>query len=66
MATLFHPRLDMLPKPQQNLWPELAQTPRDFALYGGTAIALRLGHRQSVDCDFFRGNPGHEAITPQS
>ncbi|MDF1482816.1 nucleotidyl transferase AbiEii/AbiGii toxin family protein [Extensimonas sp. H3M7-6] len=25
-----------------------------FALYGGTAIALRLGHRQSVDFDFFQ------------
>jgi hypothetical protein len=24
-----------------------------FALYGGTAIALRLGHRPSVDFDFF-------------
>ncbi len=24
-----------------------------FALYGGTAIALRLGHRTSVDFDFF-------------
>jgi hypothetical protein len=24
-----------------------------FVLYGGTAIALRLGHRQSVDFDFF-------------
>jgi hypothetical protein len=24
-----------------------------FALYGGTAIALRLGHRASVDFDFF-------------
>jgi len=25
-----------------------------FLLYGGTAIALRLGHRVSVDFDFFR------------
>lgn len=24
-----------------------------FVLYGGTAIALRLGHRQSMDFDFF-------------
>ena len=26
-----------------------------FTLYGGTAIALRLGHRKSVDFDFFTG-----------
>jgi len=28
-----------------------------FVLYGGTAIALRLGHRQSVDFDFFTDRP---------
>ncbi|MFZ3026235.1 MAG: nucleotidyl transferase AbiEii/AbiGii toxin family protein [Rhodoferax sp.] len=28
-----------------------------FALYGGTAIALRLGHRTSVDFDFFSEQP---------
>lgn len=27
--------------------------PRDFVLYGGTALALRLGHRESIDFDFF-------------
>ncbi len=47
------PRLDVLPRPQQLLWPELVSTPKHFVLYGGTAIALRLGHRQSVDFDFF-------------
>ncbi len=39
------------------LWSELASTPEHFILYGGTAIALRLGHRQSVDFDFF--SPAH-------
>lgn len=29
----------------------------DFTLYGGTAIALRLGHRQSLDFDFFAQTP---------
>ena len=53
MPTVFRPRLDILPSAQQRLWPELSQTPSDFTLYGGTAIALRLGHRQSVDFDFF-------------
>lgn len=28
-----------------------------FVLYGGTAIALRLGHRVSVDFDFFSDQP---------
>src|ERR1700679_4084601 len=53
MANAFSPRLDILPAAQKNLWPDLAQTPSHFTLYGGTAIALRLGHRQSVDFDFF-------------
>jgi hypothetical protein len=53
MLKVFVPRLDILPDAQKRLWPELAQTPDDFTLYGGTAIALRLGHRPSVDFDFF-------------
>ncbi|MGI8967377.1 MAG: nucleotidyl transferase AbiEii/AbiGii toxin family protein [Limisphaerales bacterium] len=27
--------------------------PRHFVLYGGTSLALRLGHRTSFDFDFF-------------
>ena len=54
---MFTPRLDILPDPQQRLWPELASTPHAFTLYGGTAIALRLGHRFSVDFDFFSTQP---------
>jgi hypothetical protein len=53
----FKPRLDSLPPAQQRLWPELSQTPDEFTLYGGTAIALRLGHRASVDFDFFSSRP---------
>ncbi len=53
MSKVFVPRLDTLPDAQQRLWPELAQTPENFTLYGGTAIALHLGHRQSFDFDFF-------------
>jgi hypothetical protein len=49
----FTPQLSILPPPQQALWPELSATPEPFVLYGGTAIALRLGHRESVDFDFF-------------
>lgn len=53
MAKPFTPRFDALPVAQQRLWPELAQTPSHFILYGGIAIALHLGHRSSVDFDFF-------------
>jgi len=49
----FRPRLDILPPAQRALWSELNATPEHFTLYGGTALALRLGHRQSVDFDFF-------------
>jgi hypothetical protein len=39
------------------LWLELAQVPRHFVLYGGTAAALRYGHRCSMDFDFFTSEP---------
>jgi len=52
----FSPHLEILPEPQLRLWPKLRPiTDLGFALYGGTAIALRLGHRTSVDFDFFTG-----------
>jgi hypothetical protein len=50
-------RLDILSAQQRRLWPELAEIPGYFVLYGGTAIALRLGSRQSVDFDFFTERP---------
>lgn len=54
----FTPRMDVLPETQQRLWPSLASVTRlGFVLYGGTAIALRLGHRASVDFDFFSEQP---------
>jgi hypothetical protein len=49
----FEPNLKALPEPQRALWPRLAVLPPDAVLYGGTALALRLGHRASVDFDFF-------------
>ncbi len=57
MPSVFQPRLDVLPPAQQRLWPELAGTPPEFTLYGGTAIALRLGHRPSIDFDWFANEP---------
>lgn len=49
----FKPFLDVLPEEQRELWPTLSDIPDSFVLYGGTALALRLGHRSSVDFDFF-------------
>jgi hypothetical protein len=49
----FEPRLDILPESQRQLWPELDAVPCGFVLYGGTALALQLGHRVSEDFDFF-------------
>jgi hypothetical protein len=53
MLSSFEPRLDILPASQRALWPELNAVPSDFVLYGGTALALQLGHRVSEDFDFF-------------
>jgi hypothetical protein len=57
MPTGFIPHLDVLAEPQRLLWDELAAVPPEFVLYGGTAIALHLGHRQSEDFDFFGPHP---------
>ena len=58
MTGSFRPRLETLPQEQRRLWPALRPaTELGFVLYGGTAIALRLGHRVSVDFDFFRSRP---------
>jgi hypothetical protein len=53
MSIAFEPRLDILHESQRKLWPELDSVPSDFVLYGGTALALQLGHRVSEDFDFF-------------
>jgi Nucleotidyl transferase AbiEii toxin, Type IV TA system len=47
------PHLETLPASQRRLWTELSAVPAGFVLYGGTALALRLGHRASEDFDFF-------------
>ena len=52
--------LEILPPSQRRLWDKLSDVPKQFTLYGGTAIALHLGHRNSVDFDFF----GSEKFNP--
>lgn len=50
----FKARRDILPPDQKKLWPLLAPLKKmGYCLYGGTALALRFGHRQSMDFDFF-------------
>ena len=51
------PRLDCLPPAQRALWPQLSAIGADFVLYGGTALALQVGGRISVDFDFFTSDP---------
>lgn len=52
---MFMPNLDILPEEQRRLWSNLGVFSQEmkFVLYGGTAVALQLGHRSSVDFDFF-------------
>jgi hypothetical protein len=50
----FRTRHDILPPGQKRLWPQLAPLKdMGYCLYGGTALALRFGHRRSLDFDFF-------------
>jgi len=57
-VTRFNPKKSILPDAQQQVWSELRFTVEmGLTLYGGTAIALRLGHRTSVDFDFFGDGP---------
>lgn len=48
-------KLNVLPKKQRELWEKLAgvESIGRFYLAGGTAIALHLNHRESIDLDFF-------------
>lgn len=56
--TAINPRLEILPPEQQELWPSLrGLMTGGWVLYGGTALALRLGHRVSIDFDFFNDQP---------
>jgi len=46
--------IDILSESQKQLLPFLKQFNREFILVGGTAIALQLGHRRSIDFDLFK------------
>jgi hypothetical protein len=58
MRQRLEPKIGILPPAQREIWPQLAPAPAELlVLYGGTAVALHLGHRQSVDFDFFSDAP---------
>jgi hypothetical protein len=46
-------RLEILTTQQRELLPFIASFRRSFYLVGGTAIALHIGHRRSIDFDLF-------------
>jgi hypothetical protein len=54
---MLTPDTTILPPSQLSFWNEEKRIPSNFVLYGGTALALRLGHRQSLDFDFFSSAP---------
>ncbi len=45
---------EILNDSQRELLPLMAQFRREYYLVGGTAIALHIGHRRSVDFDLFK------------
>ena len=53
MDNLSATHKEILTKEQVKLLPLLAKFSKDFGLVGGTAIALYLGHRRSLDFDLF-------------
>lgn len=46
--------LEILNQNQKDLLPFISQFKREYYLVGGTAIALHIGHRESVDFDLFK------------
>lgn len=50
--------LNVLSDAQRELWLKLKSISKmGFTLYGGTALALQLNHRQSLDFNFFSSSP---------
>ena len=47
---------DILSERQLELLPLMAKFRREYYLVGGTAIALHIGHRRSIDFDMFKLN----------
>lgn len=50
---MLQPNWEVIEKPQRKALESLREFTRYGVLGGGTALALQLGHRKSVDLDFF-------------
>lgn len=48
---------EILTPEQVRLLPAVGAFAKDFGLVGGTAVALQIGHRESIDFDLFPKNP---------
>ena len=46
--------LNILSQEQVELLPSLSQFKKEYYMVGGTAIALHIGHRESIDFDLFK------------
>ncbi|MBN2000530.1 nucleotidyl transferase AbiEii/AbiGii toxin family protein [candidate division KSB1 bacterium] len=53
----FELKYDTLDEQRKKILPQLKFLKKDFYLAGGTALALQIGHRRSIDFDFFTQNP---------
>lgn len=53
LFTLISMHKEILTEEQVKLLPLVEKFIKDFGLVGGTAIALQIGHRRSIDFDFF-------------
>ncbi len=67
MTEALRAHLEILPDAQKQIWPELRPLSElGYVLYGGTAIALRFGHRVSIDFDFFSDRELQKEILAQA
>ncbi|MCX6735817.1 MAG: nucleotidyl transferase AbiEii/AbiGii toxin family protein [Candidatus Parcubacteria bacterium] len=48
---------EILDEQRRNMLPLFREFKNDFYMAGGTALALQLGHRDSIDFDFFSETP---------
>lgn len=53
---------EILTAEQLQLLPAVKRFTKDFYLVGGTAIALHLGHRRSIDFDLFTSKPFENSV----
>ena len=49
---------------QTELLPAVKPFAKDFGLVGGTAVALHIGHRESIDFDLFTKKPDYDFDIP--